>query len=333
MNTHFSIPPWEFRGSNHDNEAHAQTELEIGGKKRKFLLKMREGVMYFKEPARVPLYAVTKRFERELRGDELIEAWREEVGRENFGRFVVYQPNFPGTSASTVLAMVHRADHSSWVREWFHPNWLEVPTHRDGKRLDVWGDGFQNATRRAFRHTHKTLLDCALSVQERQEIPPVWKQGDEAELRRVFALVMRLYARRKAQDSTRTWNFAATNPASKGGFVDNFNPLYHLDLSFSPSIRAMRQLIEQKFVWTGMEWKHFNSKFSQSNQHHATLQKWGKHWRGNYGISTPHISLTVPLVAHLSSHEKLESLFELRDWLEDKIPPKQAAKLLADAQK
>ncbi len=331
MNTHFSIPPWEFRGSNQLETAHAQAELEIGGTKRTLLLKMREGVIYFKEPNRVPAYAVTKQFERELRGEELVETWREETRRENYGRFVVYNPSFPDTSVGTVLAMIHRADHSGWVREWFRPNWLEIPRHRDGKQLDLWGNGFQNATRRAFRHTHKTLLDCALSTEERPEIAPNWKRGDEAELNRVFALVMRLYARRKAQDSNQTWDFAACNPASKGGFADTFSSLYHLDLEFSPSLGALRHLIEQEFVWAAMEWKHFNSKFDSFNANHAALQKWGEHWRGNYGISTPHIGLTVPLVAHLSSHEKLESLLELREWLSDKTTAKQSAHLLAGA--
>ncbi len=330
MNTHFSILPWEFRGAEFSPQAHAQTELEIGGKTRDLLLKMREGVVYFKEPARVPVYAVTKQFERELRAEELEKAWREEVGRENFGRFVVYQPNFPGTSASTVLAMVHRADHSGWVREWFRPDWIEVPVHRDTKQLDVWGTNFQNATRRAFRHTQSALLNCALSAQERCSLQSNWTVGSEAELRRVFALVLRLYVRQRGADSRRTWFFAACNPASNGGFVDTFNPHYHHDAQFSPSVGPLLKLLEQHFVWTAMNWKH-NSSFASDHALQSLADKWGTSWRGHYSVSTPRIKISVPLVASLSSHEKLESLLELRAWLDGKIPPKQSARLLNQA--
>lgn len=353
MNTHFSIPPWEHRGSGCSTAPHATASLEVGGREREFLLKMREGILYFKEPTFVPvsaarkrfgrelsIWAVTKRFERELRGDELVEAWKCEVERGNFGRLVVYQRNLLERQANTILAMIHRADGASWVREWFRPDWLEVPalpngTPPNGKRVDVWGDKFRAATQRAFGYTQRTLLDCALPVEEGRPISPSWQRGNEAELRRVFALVMQFYTRQRSPSTPHPWSFAACNPASNGGFLNSFDPAHHLHLQFSPALEPMIQLLEEQFVWTAMEWRalppSYRWRLLSPFLPQEIAHKWGYYWRGHFSPSTPQIKITLPPVEELSVHEKLESLLELRDWMHGKISPEQSAHLLAGA--
>ena len=200
MMNEFSILPWEHRGSDAPTVAHAQYELEIGGRERQFLLKMREGVIYFKSCKSAPMWAVTRVFESDLVGDELIETWRAEVARENYGRYLVYRPflfdlKTRSGGVQTAIGIVHRADYSGWAREWFDEIWLDVPAHRDGKTLDIWGNQFEKATRRTLHHTHREFLDRALPESARHKFETHWVRGNEAELQRVFALAQRLFVR------------------------------------------------------------------------------------------------------------------------------------------
>ena len=323
----FSILPWEHRGSGAPAVADARTQLEIGGRARNFRLKMREGVIYFSEPNRAPMWAVTQIFERHLDGNELIEIWKIEIERDNYGRFIIYRPNLPDTTVGTTLAMIHRADYAGWVREWFAPDWHQTPVHRDRKTLDVWGDKFQNATRRAYSHAGAALVNRAMNPGERRDIPLRWVAGDETELQRIFALAVRVWMRRDAnypqQSGPFQRSFAASSPVNEGGwFSQDWLSSFAADLQVSPAFLPMLRLMETHFVLVGLHWK-------------KTLQRpknpWGERWRGRWKTVAPEINLSATVESSLSAHDKLEAQLELRDWLKDKISARQSANWLNKA--
>lgn len=323
----FSILPWEHRGSNAPAVAAAQTPLEIGGRARKFTLKMREGVIYFAEPKRAPVWAVTRIFERNLQGDELIKAWRTEIERDNYGRFIIYRPNLPGTSVNTTLAMIHRADYASWAREWFSSGWHQTPIHRDRKTLDVWGNNFQNATRRAYSHVGETLIHRAMEPGERRDIPLEWIAGDEAELQRIFALTVRVFVRRHEtfpqQSRPFRRSFVASSPINVGGwFSQDWLSSFAADLQVSPAFLPMLRLMESQFVLVGLSWK---------KAIHRPKNSWGERWRGRWETFAPEVNLSAPIESSLSAHDRLEAQLELRDWLKGKVSARQSANWLSKA--
>ena len=307
--------------------AGARAQLEIGGRARNFLLKMREGTIYFAEPRRAPVWAITRVFERHLDGEELTENWKTEIERANFGRFIIYRPNLPDTTVSTTLAMIHRADYAGWVREWFAPDWHETPIHRDRKTLDVWGDKFQNATRRAYSHVGPALINRAMEPGERRDIPFQWVAGDEAELQRIFALAVRVFVRRNTdypqQSGPFRRSFAASSPINEGGwFSQDWLSSFAADLQVSPAFLPMLRLMESHFVLVGLSWK---------KAHHRPKNPWGERWRGRFETVAPEISLSAEIESSLSAHDRLEAQLELRDWLRDKISARQSANWLSKA--
>lgn len=323
----FSISPWEHRGSGDSTDPHAQTRLQIGGRERNFQLKMREGVIYFREPKHAPVWAITRHFEREMRGGELIESWRGEIERNNYGRFVVYRPSLPGTSINTTLAIVHRADYSGWLREWFARDWHQTPVHRDKKTLDVWGNNFQNATRRAYSHGGDALINRAMEPGERRDIPLQWLAGDEAELNRIFALVVRLFMRRDPtypqQSGLFRRSFVASSPINEGGwFSQDWLSSFAADLQVSPAFEPLLRLMELHFVLVGLSWKKATDR---------PKTQWGERWRGRWETVAPDVQLAREVESWMSAHEKLEAQLELRDWLRDKVSPRQSANWLSKA--
>ena len=323
MKPTFAILPWEHPGAAFDPTPHARASLEIAGAKREFLLKMRDGLLYFKEPARVALFAIPHHFDADLRGDALIGAWQAEVARGNFGRCHSRSVDFFHTPGSTVVAAIIRPDFSGWVTDAFHPHWREIPAHRDGRLLNFWKESANHATWRAVLRVRDSLCDRPMPHSERQPLSPRWARGDEASLRRIFALIIQLYTRRTGTNSSRTWKYYATNMACMGGFDGGFSPLYNGDLRISPLLSSLLRLLHQHFVWVAMDWQR------RDTTHYPASQWPANEWRGSYKVVTPCLQLDAPLVAVLSNHERLEFSLELRDWLEGKVSPRQSANWLA----
>ena len=338
----FSILPWEYRGSGASTTASAWAEASIGGHKRQFSLRMREGVIYFREPKGASIWAVTRQFERDLAGDELINAWRDELKRENYGRYLLYTPYLFGgrlgnkarSGTETALGLVHRADYSGWAREWFDDQWRDIPAHRDGRALDVWGKSWSDASKRAYAHVQTDLVERALPASVRRDIPTRWVSGDEAELRRIFGLALALFVR--SLDDRRVVGscvLAASNPISAGGWKWMVSPAYRHDLRFASAWKPLTELIQQKFVLVGMMWQRREAQPSARNADYVKLQRarFGDDWRGDWRVQTPEVTLPIQLVARISAHEKLEATLQLRDWLNGKVSPQKSKNWLSKA--
>lgn len=345
MPSSFSILPWEYRGSDHEGAPHATTCADIGGERRKLLLKMRDGVIYFKEPHLVPVFAVTRRFERELRGDELIEAWKEAVAREDYGRHIARHLWIHSVPASTVLSLVHRADGSGWIKEWFSPDWLDTPPLRDGSRLELWGKhSFHVLNRRAIARTRKRLLNRQFSPDETPTVARHWKRGNEEEARRIVPVMLKLFAPTMGShfDSFEQIPFqlSACSPGDPGMFHQHpIKGRWYPWFDFSPLARRALNLLREHLLFEEVQW--INRRLHPDNGERSYLdaeriragnERFGDHWRGNYEFHLAHVRFQIAPFDLPSAHEKLESLLELREWLDGRVSPEKREFWLRAAQ-
>ncbi len=126
--------------------------------------------------------------------------------------------------------------------------------------LDIWGNNFQNATRRAYSHADDTLINSAMEPGERRDIPLRWIEGDEAELNRIFALVVHIFMRRDPtypqQSGVFRRSFVASSPINEGGwFSQDWLSSFAADLQVSPAFEPLLRLMESHFVLIGLSWK------------------------------------------------------------------------------
>lgn len=344
MKTQFFLLPWEHRGASGTVEPHAFSSVEVGGRSRDFRLKMRESIIYFKEPKRVAVYAVTKQFPRALDGDELVAAWKSEIARGNYGRFIARHLWFASVPASTVLTLVHRADGSGWIKEWFDSDWLETPPHRDGGRLELWDErGFHVANRRAIRRARPAMLQRVFPHDKAPEIQPRWLSGSEEEARRIVPHFLKLFAptmgRHFRSFERIPLELTACSPSANGvlqhyGIDGNY--FYQFPLS-SLTRRAFRVLQEhlafEEMTWINRHLRDDRRKHSywKLEEIRAGNERFGDEWRGNFEMAIGTIRFDIAPFDIPTHHETLESLLEVRDWLDGKISSSQSAKLLAQA--
>src|SRR5690554_119205 len=92
----FILHPYEYAGASFNPKAHAEARLEIGGKKRNFTLKIHEGIIYFKEPARAQVFAIPQIYEENLVRDSigLISRWQRDLAAGNYGAFIAKRDFF-----------------------------------------------------------------------------------------------------------------------------------------------------------------------------------------------------------------------------------------------
>ena len=334
----FAIEPWEFRGADFDAAPHAIATLEVGEKTREFGLKMREGVIYFKEDARAPMWAVTQIWPDELKNDEesLVKTWREAVARGDFGRYVARNFGFTGTQAHGVAAMIHRADGAGWIKEYFDADWRQIPAYRGGKTFDVWGTKFQTASQRAIRHAMPKLLARTLPTLETLSSQSRWLAGEPGEVERLFALAVRAWVRPFPDTPFLNLeaDFEAHSIKGGGGFVSNHNNWsWSAQLRFAPGFRAFLELIENHNLWVGWQWSRgtLDSPLVNAQTMEVGNREWGEMWRGNFGFEVPVLKLEAVVSSVLSAHETLETQLQLRDWLQDKVAPARLKSLLKSA--
>ncbi len=330
----FSILPWEHPGSDFDAAPHALSSLEVNGAARAFGIKMRDGVIYFKEDGREAMWAIPRLFAQELAGDEsaLCETWREYVERQQFGRFVARHFTFPDTEAHGLATMIHGSDGSGWIKEWFDSNWLDVPPFSKSKQFDVWGQKYESASKRAIASALPALLDRALPPLDLVSTPARWVKGTQLELERAFALGVRAFVGPREPRRRVEARFNAHGVAGKGGVVHGFNSppfknAFRVTPAFLPWIRAL----DEAFLWVGCSWFEGRQSGYRSPDWLARseslkseqVQKWGEKWRGLWDFWAPQLRLSAP-VGELSAHERLESRFQLFEWIEEHAPEKRA---------
>ena len=332
--TSFAILPWEHPGADFDPAPHALSTLEVNGRAREFALKMRGGVIYFKENGREATWAVPHLFPQDLARDEqaLRQTWREHVQGEQFGRFVARHFTFPDTEAHGLATMIHCADGSGWIKEWFDSNWRPIPPFSKQKRFDVWGQKFENASKRAIAGALPAMLDRQLPPLDSVSVASRWVKGSQHELEHAFALGVRAFIGPRETRRPVEARFGAHSVAGKGGLVHSFNsPSFRNDFRVTPAFLPWIRALDEAFLWVGLSWFEGRQSGYRSPQwlersailKSQQVQKWGEEWRGLWDFGAPQLRLSAP-VGEMSAHERLESRFQLLDWIETNAPDKRA---------
>lgn len=345
----FILRPWEFLGAPINEATHAQIAAEIGGRNRHFLLKMHQGVIYFREQVNSrngaqnpPIYAVTRIFEDEMDSEKLIACWRAEMERENYGRFVSRVRRFSSLAGQAILCIIHRRDRSGWIKENSDCDWLKFDSNARQKPLDLWAPRLflHYANRRAAQLAHKTMVNRTLPPQNRMDWPVRWLNGSPDELRPLLLAVLQLWAPQIGEhyddEDSILLQWCACGPHSLGGArlccdfdLPNFQ--------FSISARAILRLLWDDFTFQGLVWRNDlenpvdNRTYIDEDLMKAGNRTFGEDWRGNWWPETPFESFDFAPFSTPTAHERLEAALVVRPWLSKKLTPQRARKLIDNA--
>jgi hypothetical protein len=323
MNDDFALLPWEYRGSGADLRAHVVIPaLEVGGKVRRFLVKMCEGVIYFKDAESDEVFAILKRFENDLSAPEMVEVVRENVMTRNFGHYSVNPYRFlDGAKSQTKVCVIfNRKNNCGWLKEWFEPEWFSFFGYAD------------STTALKLHEPH--LLSRELKPEWRCDIPTQWVVGSQAEFDQVMNLAGRalISAERFASRNQLNKHFLnqTRSPLGEGGLSD----LYHFPPQIIP---LLRRLMNKHFVAKGLTWHQWATDINNDGEDRViearrNTEIWGENWRGLW-MTEPNfvdaaVSLSLP-----TTHERLEAALELREWLHGKLPEPEIDNLLRDTLK
>lgn len=141
----FILQPWDYPGSGFDPQPHAVSTLEIHGRERTFLLKVREGRVYFRRPGSRPIVWALTRLLPEGESD-IVRFWKAEVGRGNFGIYRVvtrgYDATFTRDEAREILGSEPYRSFESCPMNILQTTPVSVLVGRDGSG---WGPRFSRA--------------------------------------------------------------------------------------------------------------------------------------------------------------------------------------------
>ena len=331
----FAIAPHEFAGASFDPEPGAVVRHELGGKTRRFWLKQRDGILYFREATRVQIFAVTRVFAETLDENALIEAWKEAIGRDDYGVYFITHRGWPRTLAAGNFCVIVRADGKGWMREHFDEEWRDFGVERNGPP-DFWGakPNFGAGGSEVFKAAGAQFLERAVAPRHFVSVPARWVGGDGDEMVRVMRSAATLFFGSSDYKSyagkTLEWR-CRSNSAFLGGSVAE-------GLVWSDSYRVQRvwDIAKWHFGFVGVQWKKASDDPELIAQYGPRVWKrgietWGENWRGNWIGTQFKTELTSPPLSPPSVHEKLEAALVLREFLGDKIPAAKLEKLLQEA--
>lgn len=334
----FAILPWEHVGASFAPQAHAQTRLEIGYKKRTFLLKMREGIIYFKEPTLANIYAIPKIFTPTLADDpkELIEAWTREVREENYGLLLVSHRKWPKTPTQANFCIILRPNYSGWVAEHFDSTWKEFSLPKS-LSFFVWGSkgAYFDLTDAIFKATGAQFLNRSVDPALFKIIPTGWTHGTQQEFLDVVRAAFLLFA----SPFPPNWAGGAMSCTCKSNspFLEGSvsSSLIYAGQEFS-GFRKVWTIIKNHCGFVGLEWRKATDHPELQAQFDPKIwergiEQWGENWRGNWIGSGTNMEITFPPVSAPSHHDRLEAALTLRWFLRDKMPPEKLENLLQQA--
>ncbi len=311
----FAIQPWEHRGARFDSAPGATARVEIGGKRRSFLLKMRNGRIFFKEPARGQIYATLQRFDGDWSGEALLEQWEAAVEADDYGALVTKRDYFVRLSVRAQLIFLMRADGSARVQEHFDgETWFELP--RAPVAVSLWHAGsVDDAAALLVGSAQNSLLNRAIA--------PAARAREAAQFvgctRATFALLMRGALQAFVPERQRERLSFEVELKSHSAFqsgADNA-PFGSIPES-SPDFGRAWALLQTRHPFVGLDWhegaEHSDYGRDQSARlSRAGFDKWGDNWRGNWAPQRARFAWKSDAI--VSAHDQLESRLALRDFL------------------
>ena len=326
MKPFFALAPWEYPGAVFDPTPHATTRAQIGGATRAIWLKMHGGIIYFREAARVQIYAISRVFESDLANDAtaLVAAWHDEIARENYGALVVTRRSWPGTLACGNFCLIIRADGSGWICESFDDSWLPFEG-APGQQITLWKSlAFGDVSASIVKNQRAHFLQRAVAPSHFVAVPEQWRENGEpsaqasAEMRRVLASAAKLWAPEGYFTRSANLNCLSNSEFFAGSVGDGFVFDCHV------RVRQIWDLAKWHFGYVGIEWKRA-SDFPQLQAQYgprvwkSSFDKWGEGWRGNWVARQFQSALELPATAGASKHDKLEAALLMRQWLRGKV--------------
>lgn len=332
----FAISPWEYPGAHFDSSPHAITWLEIGGKKRTFWLKMRDGIIFFREATRVPVLAIPKLFAQDLApdADRLVYEWKREISLDNYGPLIVSHRLWPRTPVSANYCIILRASGSGWIKEHFDATWREFASPFNTP-LNLWSvkPAYGNESEKIVGEMRPLFLNREVDAAHFQSIDAHWSHGNADEMLEVLRSAAQLwpgpgkwsdYARRPLE-----WRCKSNSPFRAGSVTGN------LTFGSSHRFQLVWGMVKWHYGFVGIEWRkasdepELNAEWNE--QWKRGFDRWGENWRGNWVGRQYETELSMPPVTPPSHHERLEAALVLRDFLRDKMPTDKIDDLLHDA--
>lgn len=335
----FILLPWEHAFSGASSKPHATARLTLGGKARNFVLKMRGGVIFFKEPSRGQVFAIPELFDKNLSRDGigLVSRWQNEVAAGNFAAFVTKRDYFPQLPVRAQMLMILKPDGSGWMKEHFDQEWFLLP---DDKRadVDVWNDkDVESQVRERLPFVQRSLLSRALDPQVLELDPPTWTSESGERIAELLVAATRLFIEPSNpwnDDERRVLEIKSHSAFSKGD-IEGFWRAHALH---NPRFARVWQLLEPRIQFTGVRWSEggevLEAQYARNRNDKvfgAGMEKWGELWRGNWAPQRASFRVQLPDVANQSAHERLEAGLLLREWLRGKMSDGEIEELLGSA--
>ncbi len=322
----FVLSPFDFPFSGHSARPHAQARLTVGGKARNFVLKIHDGTLYFKEPARSRGWALLEEFEPDAARDSigLVSRWQRAVDAGQFGAFVSRRDYFPKLPVRAQILLLLTGDGSGWMREHFDPDWFLLPGDRAAP-FDVWNDLEVEATVEArLPFAQRQLINRAIPRETLSTDAPRWLAMSGDEIARVVTAAATLFLSPDAfwnEPDNRVLKIRSHSAFARGDIEGRF--LKHA--LHSPQFARVWKLLEPRIQYVGVQWREGGEESDQYVRPRneavfaAGLEKWGHLWRGNWAPTRASFPIEIPEIAGITAHERLEAGLVLRDWLRGRM--------------
>ncbi len=331
----FVLAPYEHAFSGASPKPHATARLKVGGKFRNFVLKIHEGTLYFKEPARGQVFAVLEELDADLARDPigLVSRWQFHVAQGDFGAFVTKRDYFPKLPVRAQILMVLNADGSGWMKEHFDSQWFLMPDEKAAP-LDIWNDkDVESQIRDRLFPVQRQLINRALTPEILAADPPRWLAEGGERITELLVAATRLFV-----PPSDYWNDAerrilkikSHSPFAKGDIESYW--LKHAQ--HNPKFQTFWDLLEPRIQFVGVHWNEGGENLEQYGRKRnekvfqAGLEKWGDLWRGNWGPQRASFKIELPDTTAQTAHERTGAALTLREWLVGNLPDAEIEKLL-----
>ena len=337
MKPFFALAPWEFPGADFDPTPHATTRADIGGRERTIWIKMREGVIYFKDAEHARVYAVTRLSDDEIAVDaeRLVAVWKAEIARENYGAFLVIRHRFPRSFATASCCIILQADGSGWIKEHFDRDWTKFYSLLP-EPLRLWGrKPLGHKGEFIFQQMHSHFLERAVSPAHFQSIEPRWTNGSAEEMMTVARSAAQLWQIPYPASKTLEWICQSNSAFFNESSILPFRYASHYQSTFN----EIQEWVRWHYAFVGIAWIKATEnaelqeqmRYKQRKNWLRSVDKWGENWRGNWSGTQFKLQLFAPPISNASMHDKLEAARVMQKFLAGRMPADEIEAILRDA--
>ena len=241
---------------------------------------------------------------------DLAAFWRAAVEREDYGIFLLHCERSDEVILRSCVSICSGDD--VWLRDWCGGEWLRREDTR-APYCNGWSRDSYDIYNPPFAPS-PTLSDLVnkrdLLPLERHEQPLLWLRGSQSE-------------RQSVLQACATLCFARQNIETDG--LGIFYAFAH-----APFFIGWSQVTGRGGPWrVPPEWRElFRSSFVLVGWRWKRCDQYDENTRAGWEGMPAYVSAHIQLTRHPSHHQQLEARLTLRDWLQDKVPADQIARLI-----